>query len=92
MEKKSCCGRNGKRFWNDTPNMGTILAFITSDIDIEQNLLQDALRYATNKSFNRISVDGQTSTNDMAIVLANGKACNDKIIEKDRNYDTFYKP
>lgn len=71
------------------PNMGTILAFITSDIDIEQNLLQDALRYATNKSFNRISVDGQTSTNDMAIVLANGKACNDKITEKDRNYDTF---
>lgn len=74
------------------PNMGTILAFITSDIDIEQNLLQDALRYATNKSFNRISVDGQTSTNDMAIVLANGKACNDKIIEKIEIMIHFYKP
>lgn len=71
------------------PNMGTVLAFITSDIDIDQGLLQEALRYATNKSFNRISVDGQTSTNDMAIVLANGKAGNTKITEKDRNYDTF---
>ena len=71
------------------PNMGTVLAFITSDIDIDQGLLQDALRYATNKSFNRISVDGQTSTNDMAIVLANGKAGNKKVTEKDANYDIF---
>ena len=71
------------------PNMGTVLAFITSDIDIDQGLLQEALRYATNKSFNRISVDGQTSTNDMAIVLANGKAGNKKVTEKDANYDIF---
>ena len=71
------------------PNMGTVLAFITSDIDIDQGLLREALRYATNKSFNRISVDGQTSTNDMAIVLANGKAGNKKVTEKDANYDIF---
>ena len=67
----------------------TKVAFITSDIDIDQGLLREALRYATNKSFNRISVDGQTSTNDMAIVLANGKAGNKKVTEKDANYDIF---
>lgn len=71
------------------PNMGTTLAFITSDIDIDQSLLQEALRFAVNKSFNRISVDGQTSTNDMAIVLANGKAGNQRIVDKDINYDKF---
>lgn len=87
--KKVVVGGMAKGFRMVHPNMGTVLAFITSDIDIDQGLLQEALRYATNKSFNRISVDGQTSTNDMAIVLANGKAGNKKVTEKDANYDIF---
>lgn len=71
------------------PNMATILGFITSDIDIDQKLLQEALSLATKKSFNRISVDGQTSTNDMVIILANGKSGNKKIIDKDEEYNKF---
>ncbi len=71
------------------PNMATVLGFITTDLDIEQNLLQDAISSAVKKSFNRISVDGQTSTNDMVIILANGKAENKKIEEKNEDYTKF---
>lgn len=71
------------------PNMATVLGFITTDLDIEQNLLQDAISSAVKKSFNRISVDGQTSTNDMVIILANGKAENKKIEEKNEEYTKF---
>ena len=71
------------------PNMATVLGFITTDLDIEQNLLQDAISSAVKKSFNRISVDGQTSTNDMVIISANGKAENKKIEEKNEDYTKF---
>jgi glutamate N-acetyltransferase/amino-acid N-acetyltransferase len=54
------------------PDMATTLAFVTTDAAIEQEALRDALRRATDRSFNRITVDGDTSTNDMIIVLANG--------------------
>lgn len=54
------------------PNMATMLAFIGTDAKIEKQLLQKMLSAAVNKSFNKISVDGETSTNDMVILLANG--------------------
>tara|TARA_B100001559_G_scaffold150018_1_gene125935 strand:+ start:2366 stop:3580 length:1215 start_codon:yes stop_codon:yes gene_type:complete len=61
------------------PNMATMLAFITSDIDIEKSALQKILKISVNKSFNQISVDGDQSTNDTVLLLANGMAKNKKI-------------
>lgn len=54
------------------PNMATMLAFLATDADIEQGLLQEALRIANLGSFNAITVDGDTSTNDMAVIMAGG--------------------
>ena len=71
------------------PNMGTMLAFILCDIAIKPDLLDEALRTAVDKSFNMITVDGDTSTNDMVSVMCNGKAGNKEITEKDANYDLF---
>jgi glutamate N-acetyltransferase/amino-acid N-acetyltransferase len=61
------------------PNMATMLGFITSDVAISQKALQHALSLANQTSFNMITVDGESSTNDMVIVLANGLAQNEKI-------------
>ncbi len=72
------------------PNMATMLCFITTDADIDQKLLQNALRDANEVSFNCISVDGDMSTNDSVVVLANGAAGNKKIVTKDADYETFY--
>lgn len=58
------------------PNMATMLAFVTTDAAIERLALQEALKQAVDKSFNMITVDGDTSTNDMLLVLANGQAGN----------------
>jgi len=58
------------------PNMATMLAFIGTDAAIDKKTLDRALKEANNKTFNRITVDGDTSTNDMALLLANGKAKN----------------
>ena len=71
------------------PNMGTMLGFITTDIDIERDLLDEILKSSTLDSYNMISVDGDTSTNDTVIVMANGQAKNPKITSKDANYDKF---
>lgn len=60
------------------PNMGTMLAFITTDCKVEQSILQDCLLKNTKTTFNRVSVDGDTSTNDMCIVMANGMAQNEE--------------
>lgn len=65
------------------PNMATMLCFIMSDIEIEKNLLQKTVLDAGNKTFNRISVDGDTSTNDMILMLANGMAGNGTMGEED---------
>lgn len=54
------------------PNMATMLAFITTDAKVEQSLLQKMLSHSVKYSFNKISVDGDTSTNDMVIIMANG--------------------
>ena len=72
------------------PNMATMLCFITTDADIEQKLLQEALSEITEETFNMISIDGDMSTNDMAVVLANGEAGNKKISEKNADYEIFY--
>ena len=72
------------------PDMATMLCFITTDADIDQKLLQNALSDATEISFNCISVDGDMSTNDSVVVLANGAAGNKKIVAKDEDYDKFY--
>jgi len=71
------------------PNMGTMLCFITTDCAISAEMLSTALKSVTNKSFNRISVDGDTSTNDMGIVLASGAADNDEITVAGADFDTF---
>jgi glutamate N-acetyltransferase / amino-acid N-acetyltransferase len=73
------------------PNMGTMLGFITCDIAIDPKLLDEALRKAVDRSFNMITVDGDTSTNDMVAILCNGKAENKEITEKDKHYEKFYK-
>ena len=72
------------------PDMATMLCFITTDADIDQKLLQEALKNATEVSFNCISVDGDMSTNDSVVVLANGAAENKKIVSRDEDYLKFY--
>ena len=71
------------------PNMATMLAFITTDANISQELLQEALSKTAEITFNMISVDGDMSTNDMAVILANGAADNPEITKKDEDYKTF---
>lgn len=71
------------------PNMGTMLCFITTDADITHEMLDAALRQNVNKTFNRISVDGDTSTNDTAVVFASGLAGNSKITERTADFDLF---
>ena len=71
------------------PDMATMLCFITTDADIDQKLLQTALTDATEVSFNCISVDGDMSTNDSVVVLANGAAGNPKIVERGDDYEKF---
>ena len=71
------------------PNMGTMLSFITTDLSITPELLEDALREAVNVSYNKISVDGDTSTNDTVLILANGLAENATISEKNADYENF---
>jgi glutamate N-acetyltransferase/amino-acid N-acetyltransferase len=71
------------------PNMATMLAFITTDVVISQPLLSKALTAATNRSFNRITVDGDMSTNDQALVLANGLAKNKAFGENSEEYHLF---
>ena len=64
------------------PNMCTMLAFITTDLSIDKLLMQEALREVVADTFNMITVDGDTSTNDSLILMANGLAGNDKITAK----------
>ena len=71
------------------PDMATVLCFITTDADIDGVLLQEALSEVIEHSLNMISIDGDMSTNDMAIVLANGAAGNPKITEKNADYEMF---
>lgn len=71
------------------PNMCTMLAFVTTDIAISKELLTEAVKADVIDTYNMISVDGDTSTNDTFLVLANGMAGNTEITKKDENYAKF---
>ena len=71
------------------PNMGTMLCFLTTDCAISPEMIKTALLETVGVTFNRISVDGDTSTNDSCIVLANGLAGNETITEKGEDYAAF---
>jgi glutamate N-acetyltransferase/amino-acid N-acetyltransferase len=66
-----------------------MLSFLTSDVNISKELLQEALLETVQDSYNMISVDGDTSTNDTCIILSNGFSENPKIMEKDKDYEVF---
>ena len=71
------------------PNMGTMLCFVTTDCAITREMLSEALREVVPRTFNRVTVDGDTSTNDTCCVLANGLAGNPPITGKGPDYDAF---
>ncbi len=71
------------------PDMCTMLSFVTTDLAISKELLQEALREDVKDTYNMISVDGDTSTNDTVLLLANGMAGNPEITSKDENYEKF---
>ena len=73
------------------PNMATMLVFITTDCKISAQMLNKALSTDIQNTFNMVSVDGDTSTNDMVTILANGKAGNAEITEQDEKYEAFMK-
>lgn len=87
--KKITIGAMAKGSGMIEPNMGTMLSFITTDLNISGEMLQEALKESTKISYNRVSVDGDTSTNDMVLILANGVADNNKITEKNNDYYKF---
>ena len=72
------------------PNMGTMLAFLTTDCAITSDVLHNALYEITKVTFNRVSVDGDTSTNDTAVIMASGAAGNELIDWKNEDYEIFY--
>ncbi|MDR0952207.1 MAG: bifunctional glutamate N-acetyltransferase/amino-acid acetyltransferase ArgJ [Oscillospiraceae bacterium] len=71
------------------PNMATMLAFVTTDAAISPPLLQKALKAATGESFNMLSIDRDTSTNDTLLILANGLAGNPEITSEGEDFDEF---
>ena len=73
------------------PNMATMLVFLTTDAAISAAMLQKALGHDVQKTFNLLSVDGDTSTNDMVAIMANGLAGNKEITEEGSAFDTFMK-
>ena len=73
------------------PNMGTMLCFLTTDAKIASNVLEQALRQVVRTTFNRVTVDGDTSTNDMCVVMANGLAGNPELkTPSGAAYDSFF--
>ena len=71
------------------PNMCTMLGFVTTDAKISKKMLQEALSEDVKDTYNMVSVDGDTSTNDTVLLLANGLAENQEITEKGEDYETF---
>ncbi len=71
------------------PNMATMLAFITTDVNICSELLEKALRKVNSLTYNMVSVDGDTSTNDTLVLMSSGLAKNSEIICEDKNYEIF---
>ena len=71
------------------PNMATMLAFVTTDAAVEKECLQNTLRRATEKTFNRVTVDGDTSPNDMVLLMANGAAGNEPLTSDSPDHPAF---
>jgi len=71
------------------PNMGTMLAFLTTDAAVENGCLQETLSRVTDRTFNRVTVDGDTSPSDMAILMANGAAGNEPLSLDSPDYPIF---
>ncbi len=71
------------------PNMATMLSFLTSDVNIAPQMLKTALKYAADRTFNMVTVDGDTSTNDSLVILANGLAGNSRIEQENDSYHVF---
>lgn len=71
------------------PNMATMLAFITTDVCINVELLEKALRKVTDLTYNMVSVDGDTSTNDTIVLMSSGLAKNEEILCEDKSYERF---
>src|SRR5215218_2006487 len=71
------------------PNMGTMLAFLATDAAVEKSCLQETLSRVTDRTFNRVSVDGDTSPSDMALLMANGAAGNEQLTVDSPDYPIF---
>ena len=71
------------------PDMATMLVFLTTDVNISHTMLKEALKTAVDQSFHRLTIDGDTSTNDMVLMLANGSVVHPMIEEKGREYYGF---
>lgn len=87
---KITVGGMGKGAGMIHPNMATLLSFVTTDVNITKEMLQKAVSKAVQTSFNMITVDGDTSTNDTLLVLANGLAGNPIIDSEGEAFDKFY--
>jgi glutamate N-acetyltransferase/amino-acid N-acetyltransferase len=88
--KKVTIGACGKGSGMIEPNMATMLGFVTTDVDISLKMLKKALKLATERSFNSITVDGCMSTNDMVTLQASGLAENKKITTEGADFNKFY--
>lgn len=71
------------------PNMATMLSFLSTDVNIDQKLLKKALKFVVDHTFNMISIDGDTSTNDTVTLMSNCTAGNELIEQEDESYNTF---
>ncbi|PKM79276.1 MAG: bifunctional ornithine acetyltransferase/N-acetylglutamate synthase, partial [Firmicutes bacterium HGW-Firmicutes-13] len=89
--KKVTIGAAAKGSGMICPNMATMLAFLTTDVKISKPLLEKALLDSVKMSYNLITVDGDTSTNDMVLIMANGLAGNPEITEEGEDYQEFLK-
>ena len=92
LDEKTChIGGIAKGSGMIHPNMATMLCFVTTDTAISGEMLKKACTYTANESFNMISVDGDTSTNDMFVIMANGEAGNREIVSEGEDYELFLK-
>ncbi|WP_305886548.1 bifunctional ornithine acetyltransferase/N-acetylglutamate synthase, partial [Pseudomonas sp. 2995-3] len=73
------------------PNMATMLSFVTTDAEVSHESLSKALKQVTDRTYNQITVDGDCSTNDMVLVMANGQAKNKTLNEDHPEWSTFFK-
>ena len=90
IDGKTCrIGAMAKGSGMINPNMATMLVYITTDVNISSKMLRNALKADINESFNQISVDGDTSTNDSVVIMANGKAKNKRIDSFSEGFAAF---